>query len=551
MKNSVFFLLASVIGAIYFLIVLGIAPLNPTNDSWLLHSDTFGQYSGWLFFRASAWSFPIGGIHAWVPSLHLTVVQADSIPLLAILFKIISPLLGQSFQYFGLWIFTCYILQSLFGALLLRLLTNDEKLALIGAVFFVISPPLLWRMDHKSLCAHWLILATLYIYFSFAKDLRLTKAILLWGLCLVLSLLIHPYLFAMLYPLQFALVIFARLKIKFLHWSKNTWLVLILQQPILLLIAWAVGYFEIHSPASWGFSQFSTDLLGFINSYGSSAILPHLRHGGSQHEGYAYLGLGVIMLALWCTPEFLKSGLKNTFKRPAIDHRPLLLLCLLLWIYALSSHITIAGNTIINLDYFYAPFSRITGTFRSSGRFLWPLYYFILLSILLTAAMKKPKQARIILSAALLIQCIDLANWVIHKERLEYAKQPSLALTDPAWQAVTTKYKNLVLIPPRLAATDVECGDGTFTPELFNAFQYFAGSKGLTFNSSLAARADTKLIEVLCNESVRAIERGEVDKTSAYVLDPKQKITAVFAQKLSAQVNCTKTEGYWLCLPKL
>jgi len=44
----------------------------------------------------------------------------DSIPALAIPLKALNPLAGQAFH-FGSWIMACFVLQGLFGALLVRI----------------------------------------------------------------------------------------------------------------------------------------------------------------------------------------------------------------------------------------------------------------------------------------------------------------------------------------------------------------------------------------------------------------------------------------------
>lgn len=45
------------------------------------------------------------------------VTYTDSVPLLAILFRLLSPILPTTFQYFGLYTLCCYILQGAAAAM--------------------------------------------------------------------------------------------------------------------------------------------------------------------------------------------------------------------------------------------------------------------------------------------------------------------------------------------------------------------------------------------------------------------------------------------------
>ena len=57
----------------------------------------------------------------------------------------------------------CYVLQGVFGALLVRQVTADLTLQVLGAALFVQTPALLHRFGHTALCAHWTLLAAIWI----------------------------------------------------------------------------------------------------------------------------------------------------------------------------------------------------------------------------------------------------------------------------------------------------------------------------------------------------------------------------------------------------
>ena len=104
-KRDPSFLYPLLLGAIAFFIVVGFEPLNPVNAGWILgRLDPTQHYLGWLFYRNSEWTFPIGLNPLFGQDLSSSIVYSDSIPLLAIPFKLLGPLLPERFHYFGIWL---------------------------------------------------------------------------------------------------------------------------------------------------------------------------------------------------------------------------------------------------------------------------------------------------------------------------------------------------------------------------------------------------------------------------------------------------------------
>ena len=60
---------------------------------------------------------------------------------------------------------------------------------------------------------------------------------------------------------------------------------------LLLLLMYALGYFLVSSPSSWGFGVFSADLLGFFNSMGKSSLVPKIRAGSSLEDAVMRAGV--------------------------------------------------------------------------------------------------------------------------------------------------------------------------------------------------------------------------------------------------------------------
>ena len=99
-KRDLSFLYPLLLGAIAFFIVVGFEPLNPINAGWILgRLDPTQHYLGWLFYRNSEWTFPIGLNPLFGQDLSSSIVYSDSIPLLAIPFKLLGPILPERFHY--------------------------------------------------------------------------------------------------------------------------------------------------------------------------------------------------------------------------------------------------------------------------------------------------------------------------------------------------------------------------------------------------------------------------------------------------------------------
>ncbi|MBQ1547653.1 MAG: hypothetical protein IIZ61_04600, partial [Lachnospiraceae bacterium] len=110
-KKLLIYALIFLFSLILFSGVYGIGMLNPTNADYVYSTwDTEQHYFGWVAYRNSDWHFPLG-LHDGLTYPDLTsVIFTDSIPLFAILGKLLSPLLPETFQYFGIYALLCLFL---------------------------------------------------------------------------------------------------------------------------------------------------------------------------------------------------------------------------------------------------------------------------------------------------------------------------------------------------------------------------------------------------------------------------------------------------------
>jgi hypothetical protein len=94
-------LVSSLLVVLSFALLYGFDIVNVTNDSWLYNEvgDMSQHYLGWLYYRKAPWSFPIGLQEGITYPYSFSVIYMDSIPIFALLFKMLSPVLPEVCQY--------------------------------------------------------------------------------------------------------------------------------------------------------------------------------------------------------------------------------------------------------------------------------------------------------------------------------------------------------------------------------------------------------------------------------------------------------------------
>ena len=159
--------------------------------------DSATHYMGWEFFRhTSLLQWPLGLNPKLGLDISSSIAFTDSIPLAAFIFKPFNSLLPATFQYLGLWILICFVLQTYLAARLLSHFLTDQIQIALGSVFIALSPVLIYRLIHDgyghiALVSHFLILGALNLYFT--KPLKSSW----WALLFASTILIQAYFIPM------------------------------------------------------------------------------------------------------------------------------------------------------------------------------------------------------------------------------------------------------------------------------------------------------------------------------------------------------------------
>ncbi|WP_214512075.1 DUF6311 domain-containing protein [Pseudomonas brassicacearum] len=525
-------LLPILLGALAFLLVIGPRVLDPTNIGWLGEGDAATHYMGWAFFRSSPWTFPLGMNPSYGLELGNGIIFSDSNPLLAFLFKPFSAWLPGTFQYFGLWLLACFILQAWFAWKLVGLLTPSVWIRLLGTGLFVFSPPMFLRMGgHLSLSGHFLILAALYL----ALRPGLQKRRLAWGVLLAATALVHAYLLAMVALIWLADL--ASQAIKGRLSRRDAWIEL---GGLFLLVAfccWQAGYFSVGGgTVAGGFGLYRLNVMSLVNPSGWSYTLRDMPQGPGDYEGFNYLGLGVLLLAI-CAGVALLQG--NTGLANAVRHRRLLLLALIgLTLFALTNKL---GIGMQNMHYWLPkPLELLANVFRAAGRMFWPVFYAIVFVVIfLVIRGNKPRAAVCLLAIALLVQILDTrAGWAgLRQSRMMPAASSwPTSMNDPFWASAASHYSKVRTLLPQNQ------------PENWLLTSQYALKHGLETDGVYLGRMGTREIEQAQRRAAQMLASGEYAADSLYILDPGAALQA--AKTVNRQTDLlTRIDGLVVLAP--
>lgn len=416
-----------IMGIIIFMLIYGIRILDPFYVDWLLgRGDLSQHYFGWEFYRRSPCSFPIGMTDRLAYPIRTSVVFTDSIPLFAVLFKIFSKILPEYFQYFGLWGILCFGLQGFFSTKIFNILNRNWICTLIGNVFIIVSPVLIFRMFmHTSLGAQWLILLCFYLLLKHEKDYKKIKIITIyWGTIGFLTAAIHLYFLPMCLLFVLGYVILSILKEKK---CKIAYVLPMISYALgAVFNSWILGAFTSRAASGAdGFEDYSFNLNSFYNPQDFSRVMPNLEHFKDfQVEGFAYIGLGMLCLSVVC---MIKLALRAFEKKSInISYQMIVLIIIgMIGIFVAASPVITFGNKMLIHLPVPKTIADIWAIFRSTGRFILVPYYLIMFYIIKTVGnigiyISKCKVFRLgtmLLLLGLVIQMFDMSDvlWSKHK----------------------------------------------------------------------------------------------------------------------------------------
>ena len=553
---------AFVVGTVVFIYATGGRIIDPTNRDWLMLGDSAQHYLGWAFFRDTPLlQWPIGANPKLGLDFASSIVFTDSIPLAAFVFKPLNVVLPETFQYLGVWIWMCFVLQAYFGVRLLARRVADRSLCGLGAALIVLAPVLSYRLVHQgyghiALVSHFVILAALDLYLDERGSVRK------WAILICCALLIQAYFVPMVVAIWIASMVSRRLAIR--DTARQVAIVL----GSLGIVAVVSGFASLGGRLFVGDSsvtpedfpyRFRWQPMALIDSAtdfstGWSYVMADQLELFGDVEGFTYLGSGLLLVVL---PAVVLSMLRKrsgivsardvvvvlgivaacafvvpsrlfstgiavmlfvvvaVFAGRSIRerrHRALLVAAVLLGVYSMTMRPGVGRRTFFEYD-LVPVLEQFTQTFRTHARSSWVLYYVVLLALVVLVATRLPRRLAIgVLALAVVVSVVD-SNPAMSQVRHRFTSQPVWVnqLDDPMWDEVVQGRDSIITYPP--LNNDLE---GRWIH-----IEDFVQRRGMATNAGYFSRwsIDTYVrVNQRLHDELRA---GEFDPKSLYVIfDP-------------------------------
>lgn len=530
-----------------FTLIYGIDALNPSSINWLMsaYHDWGQHYLGWAYFQQEPWHFPIGHIENYSYPAGTNIGFTDSIPLLALFFKVFRFLLPDTFQYFGLWILSCYLLISYFTFKVLELFTQNTILIVLSVLLVSFNPVLIYRGMHPALCAQWLIVASIYYYLKKTNKENVDVVNKRQIVILLTSALVNPYLFFMVFGFNVILP-FKHYYIDKLISLKRVF-IYIFSATFLVLLSWyIVGMISFKDDTSLevdnAYGLYGLNLNSFYNSSGWSSIFqPYSIYAPQQYEGFSYLGLGVfILIILGLVYKSIKLVRNRSSIKKYYKLIPLLLLLTAFTLFAISNQVTINDSLVLELE---LPdlILKVGNIFRASGRFIWVLYYSLLLFFLIVySKIKISKNFKILVLLIILsVQFYDIQ--LFFKKDLPSGNYEIEGLNEEKWIAMTANFDKIVTYPPHENSLGYSSD--------YQDWCFIALKNNLPITNGYTAResGDTNLI---FRQKIKMdLEEGIIGKNDFYVTSPEH-IDDFSALIYNRKVNLGYLDGYYYLYSK-
>lgn len=548
-KSIIEYGITLLIGIIIFLAFYGITPLNVTNDAWIMaeydESDIIQHYAGWVQFRSCEWSFPLGFIESMAEGTGTMLSFTDSIPILAIFFKILSPILPETFQYFGWYILLCFVLQAVFAYKLIQRKTDYLPVCYLGVVLMVLSPIMIERsFRHTALGSHWFILAALYIYLESRDAREKGKVSFPVGYIIlnVLSVLIHPYFLPMV--MIFTVLTIVENFIKYRNWVKS-FLYIVMNVGLAYGAGWLIGALGWGIESSrFGYGYFSMNLNAPVNpsslgGYQWSRILPVLQQTGGNYDSFNYFGLGAIILIIIGIILGIKTFLVSKEKKKQILENVFLIFAMLfLTAFAITNVVTFNENILFEIpipEWLYWK----CGIFRASGRMFYPVYYGLILFAIYQVINRRKEFAMIIIAACTCIQAADLSAVMVEKHQMmkENSTYASI-VSDEELQELLVGHEKISLT-------------GVWDIVEMRRISVLAGKNGMKTSYSVANSGNYAEAEMLLEKELEELKDGNIDENIIYVTQDLEIFKSWLEITKEDDITKYSCNDYYYIIPKL
>jgi hypothetical protein len=482
---------------------------NPAGP-WLLEStdtqvngDMMALLAGYAAYVHAPWQFPPFLIPSFGPPPGTSGIFLDFIPIVALAGKLASLATGALVNPYGAWMGGTFLLAAVFATLVLVEAGEAHVLGcLVASLFAISAPPLLHRFGHVVLFGQFVVIAALWLYLRDRRTVAWRAVAARWALLLCLTALINIYLFVMVGAIYAASWLDRRILAPTnpaARWGEPACIAAAVA--VLLLAAGHIGQ-GTTSPFSGGYGHWSMNLAAPFWPQRSGLFLgkwPIIDGTGGQYEGFNYLGAGGLFLL---AAALLRDG--GQVVRLARAHPGFAAMAIGCTVFAVSDRVYLFNMLL--LDYRIAwRIDYVLGTFRSSGRFFWPVYYAILLAAAVLALRHRRPAMLIVPLLACALQLADTEPLRARLATLSRQHSPMLIARND-WEPRLDRAAALVLSPTYNCAAPP-------TRRLSTEFNFLASRRNRPTNSvyNPRARAD-------CEAETTAMVHGPWPDDALYVL---------------------------------
>ena len=253
--------------------------------------------------------------------------------------------------------------------------------------------------------------------------------------------------------------------------------------------------------------------------------------------------MGVSVIGLLLISLVASSKIRNP-----LDIRtsaPLVLGSVAMGIFSLSNRVSFAQREIFTYP-IPGSIMHLIGPFRSSGRFIWPLIYLVMIFGLVVLSMiiqKKPILGFGLLVILFLTQIYD-STVVYSHTRLRFAESAFTAqLVSRQWDEIAQRYDHLIAIPP------LNNDPGWFELSLL------ANKWNLTTNATYLGRIDMQKFESMAVRAQLDLESLRFDSHTMYVItnyppNPmNQKILDTYGPASTGHTKAYSLDGFTVIAP--
>jgi hypothetical protein len=245
----------------------------------------------------------------------------------------------------------------------------------------------------------------------------------------------------------------------------------------------------------------------FITYRDWSHLFPDLPHGDYDYEGISFLGIGILAILVLSILTGAVLKLRVLFTR---RWAPLLVIAIFLSICALSNHIGLLDLEAPEIP-ISGPLKFLGETFRSSGRFVWPLLYLLTIGAVVLLGRRVPLAwAASIMTVCLAVQVVDSEKGlgVFRAGDPPPSDHWQNALSSPFWQrAEDAGYNRLRAIPVIYRNPD------------WRTLEYAAYVHHFDVDAIYLGRVDQRDLDALKAKEENALDTGDFEPRTLYVVD--------------------------------